>query len=157
MNVSTTLQMKKNYLAFLFGFHFCLWPRSLPLLGNHLPRRKLPLEDGVVRRPLHELVRHLRPDAQVLRVRGVEGGVGGGVGVGGHWMICVVVVGGGDGVVGGRGGGVAVLLHRVEGVGDVALLQRHRGNGGCRQEGGYWRGKLAGGKNWRWGNLVAMW
>ena len=72
----------------------------------------------------------------------------------GHWMICVVVVGGGDGVVEGRGGGVAVLLHRVERVGHVALLQRHRGNRGGRQEGSYWRGKLAGGKNWRWGNLA---
>ena len=47
----------------------------------------------------------------------------------GHRVICVVVVGGADHRVVERGGdlGVAVLLHRVEGVvgRHVALLQRH--------------------------------
>ena len=65
--------MCAHYLAVLLRFHFRLRSRSLPLLGNHLSGRDLPLEDVVVRRPLHELVAHLGPDAQVLRVRGVEG------------------------------------------------------------------------------------
>ena len=77
----------------------------------------------------------------------------------GHGVICVVVVGGADHRVVERGGdlGVAVLLHRVERVvgGHVALLQRHRCDRRRRQERGDWCGKLRGGKNWGWGNLVA--